>query len=126
MDFAYLSFKIEWVARTIRMLIDLVMSRMILPFLIIGFLAGCAGHDASRSSTPSASDGVVWIGGPEVHRQGTYPWHSGMTVQDAIRAAGALSEFGKHSRIRVTQTDGTRDTFKYALILPGKTKDPAL
>jgi hypothetical protein len=125
MDFAYLSFKIEWVARTIRMLIDLVMSRMILPFLIIGFLAGCAGHDASRSSTPSLQTASFGLG-PEVHRQGTYPWHSGMTVQDAIRAAGALSEFGKHSRIRVTQTDGTRDTFKYALILPGKTKDPAL
>jgi hypothetical protein len=113
------------------------MRRMLLSLLLVGALTGCAGNatrgnskhplnaTAGNSADP-ASRAVVYIDGHEVHSQGKYPWHSGMTVKDLIKEAGGLSEFAGHSRIHITHADGTRDTFSYASILRGKTEDPIL
>lgn len=49
-----------------------------------------------------------------------------MTVNDVIKAANGLSEFAGHSRIRIIHADGTQDNYKYAMILTGETKGPAL
>jgi protein involved in polysaccharide export with SLBB domain len=104
--------------------------------LLIGALAGCAGNATTGNSThpvnattgnsaDPASPGVVYILGHEVHSQGKYPWHSGMTVKDLIKEAGGLSEFADHSRIHIIHADGRDTRFSYASILSGKI-DPML
>ena len=110
---------------------------MLLLVLLNGVLAGCAGNaptqnptyprtETTGNLTNPAPGAVVYIVGHEVHSQGKYPWRDGMTVKDLIKAANGLTEFAGHSGIHITHADGTQDTFKYASILSGKTKDPTL
>jgi protein involved in polysaccharide export with SLBB domain len=112
------------------------MREMLLLLFLVGALAGCAGNattgnpaqtdNTTTGNSTQTSPAVVYIDGHEVHSQGKYPWHSGMTVKDLIKAAGGLTEFAAHSSIHITHADGTRDTLRYPSILCGKTKDPVL
>jgi protein involved in polysaccharide export with SLBB domain len=104
--------------------------RNIVIFLLLVFLAGVCGFytaHASSATTNSADSSIkpyIYVDG-QVQKPGRYDWFPGMTVVDAINAAGGLKHSAGH-RIVILHSDGSRiiyhgDTFPY-----GEKKPPLL
>jgi len=53
---------------------------------------------------------VVYVDG-EFRNPGPYDWTNGMTLQDAITAAGGLTDFA-HLRLRIRHADGSMQIYK--------------
>src|SRR5579863_3081701 len=87
-------------------------------------LAGCANHEVGETPKNLAAKGLVYIGGHEVIKPGTYPWHDGMTLKEAIKVAGGSTQWANN--IAIIHVDGTNVHFRYARILSGNIKDPVL
>lgn len=58
----------------------------------------------------SAETPIVYVDG-EFRNPGRYPWTNGMTLKDAIDAAGGFTEFANH-RIKIIHQDGTTQRYR--------------
>jgi len=67
--------------------------------------------------------GDVYVRGG-VFKPSRYDWTNGMTVLDAIRAAGGFREFA--AGVKVTHTDGTGEFYKYLRIIDESLEQPLL
>ena len=87
------------------------MRSLIVSFLlacVASVFAGSISHDPS-APTNSVPKPSIYVDG-EVQKPGRYDWFSGMTVVDAINAAGGLSRSASH-RILIVRADGSRIVF---------------
>jgi protein involved in polysaccharide export with SLBB domain len=98
-------------------------------FLLLVFLTSTCGIQVSNanSSPTNSADGsikaYVDVGGG-VKKPGQYEWFPGMTVVDAISAAGGFTDSTEHIAV-ITHSDGTREKFN-ADTFPYATKKPPL
>src|SRR5438477_4442523 len=95
--------------------------------ILIVITAGCASQPAPVNSAPVITSAEVAepnsltkimgtvsvLGG--VSRPGRYNWTNGMTVLDAIQAAGGFHDFA--TGVRVTHADGTHEFYKCLRII---------
>jgi protein involved in polysaccharide export with SLBB domain len=58
----------------------------------------------------SAETRFVYVDG-EFRKQGRYSWTNGMTLKDAIEAAGGFTDFANR-RVRLVHTDGTVERYR--------------
>jgi len=85
-------------------------------------IAGCSG-EKPRTATAPPQYAVVYVDG-EVQRHGAIAWTNGMTLQDAINAAGGFTDFAPR-HVRLIHPDGSFQ--KYGRNSQGiLTKNPAL
>ena len=111
--------------------------RNLITFAMLLVMTGACGSKKARisSSTPSTGDAaaepyvfirivgkVYVIGG--VYKPGRYDWTNGMTVLDAIGAAGGFRDFA--TGVRVTHTDGTSEFYRYLRIIDESLEQPVL
>lgn len=109
--------------------------RSIVILLLLVCLAGVHAAPVSHSSstatnsTESPVKPSVYVTG-QVQKPGRYDWFSGMTVVDAITAAGGLKDSAGHL-IWITRIEGSRmvriifhgDTFPYGIRKPPLLKE---
>jgi SLBB domain len=118
----------------------LIKTYVLLLAVILWLLPGCASskHDpygsvqypAVQPSAPTPPPEskeppppFIYVGG-RVNKPGKYAWTNGMTLKDAIDAAGGLDEFGGH-KMEITHLDGSENRY---FLKPGweLTNNPAL
>jgi len=66
--------------------------------------AGCSSQNRS-AVVIDAPPAAIYVDG-EFNNHGKYAWTNGMTLQDAIEAAGGFTEFSDR-RVRLRHSDGT-------------------
>ena len=99
--------------------------RWIAIFLLLAGMTGARAVPVQASASTAVANSPdkpsVYVGG-QVQKPGHYPWFHGMTVVDAINAAGGRTVSSGY-QIQISRTDGTRirlhaDTFPYGLARP--------
>jgi protein involved in polysaccharide export with SLBB domain len=74
-------------------------------------LCGCVGPVHKTDAPP-----FIYVHG-EFNNPGQYTWTNGMTIMDAISAAGGFTDFA-HERIRLVHSDGSSQFFKWSATHP--------
>ncbi len=80
-----------------------------------------SSYASSASPNTPVEPYVYVIGG--VHNPGRYDWFNGMTVLNAIGAAGGFTNFIT-GRISIFHVDGTKDSYKYLGVVDDIDKSP--
>jgi polysaccharide export outer membrane protein len=78
---------------------------------VMWLLWGCAGPGPKADAQP-----FIYVHG-EFKNPGQYPWTNGMTLRDAISAAGGFTDFA-YERIRLVHPDGSSQFFKWSATHP--------
>jgi len=95
--------------------------------LVIVTAMWCIHSSRAGSAPPAADKSVepyVYVSGGVV-APGRYDWFEGMTVLDAVRAAGGFTNFIT-GRIHILHVDGTKEFYKYPGTIDGTNKPPVL
>lgn len=103
-------------------------------------LAGCASRSpnsttqAQSNATPApfhrtitivTTNRFVFVGG-EVRHPGRFNWAEGLTLTNAVQAAGGFTDFANRSGLELRRADGSFERYSYARILKGLTNSPVL
>lgn len=94
------------------------MNRAVGLLAVVWLICGCVGPGPKADAAP-----FVYVQG-EFKNPGQYAWTNGMTVMDAISAAGGFTDFADE-RIRLVHLDGSSQVFKWSATHP-LTNNPVL
>jgi protein involved in polysaccharide export with SLBB domain len=72
--------------------------------------AGCSSQ--SRPAVTDAPPAAIYVDG-EFNHHGKFAWTNGMRLQDAMDAAGVLTDFA-HNKLRVNHWGGSVEIFRLA------------
>lgn len=104
--------------------------RSIVIFLLLVFLTNACVIGVSRAnlattnSTESSIRPYIYVSGGVI-KPGRYDWFPGMTVVDAINAAGGFTDSAGH-HILILHSDGSRESFNWDTFAFGADKPPVL